>query len=323
MKNSKWLIILYNIYTNLKSRWYTYTGIHKTTSGSILKKKNIRESIEYVNSVYKDYIKYGKLKSNDLREKVILEIGPGDNFGVALNFLMNGASKVICIDKFYSSRLKDDEFKFYLNFRKELSESKKLIFDKLLELDSHIKLNQKKLEYHFGIGIEDALKLLKPNSIDIVVSRSVLEHIHYIDAAMHTINKILLPGGLMIHKVDLREHRMFSSKPFHPLEFLTIPKPLYNLMTKYSGKPNRKLMDYYFYKMIDLGYNFKILITSIIGNENEVEKYIELSSFNYKLNNKANNLVEEIRSSLCREFRTMSKKNLMVSGIFLIAKKPS
>ena len=47
-------------------------------------------------------------------------------------------------------------------------------------------------------------------------------------------------------------HGMFSSSGMHPLTFLTIPDSVYRLMTIDSGKPNRKLINYYRQKMIDL-----------------------------------------------------------------------
>ncbi|MHA1250169.1 MAG: class I SAM-dependent methyltransferase [Candidatus Helarchaeota archaeon] len=321
LKYSKWIIILYHILTNLKSGLYLFSGKYDTTSGSIIQKKGVKESLNYINTVFRDYIKYGKIKSKDLNQKVVLEIGPGDNFGVALNFLIEGASKVICIDKFYPLRSKNKEIKFYHYFRNSLNENKKKIFDNIIRFNKNIKINQQKLEYHFGIGIEDALKILKPNSIDIIVSRSVLEHIYNINSAMNVINELLVPGGLMIHKIDFRDHKMFSFK-HHSLEFLTIPKPLYTLMTKYSGKPNRKLMNYYYFKVKELKYNFNILITSILGYKKELKKYINWNDFDPKLEKKAEVLIKKIKSSLCYEFRIIPKKILMISGIFLIAKKP-
>ena len=82
-------------------------------------------------------------------------------------------------------------------------------------------------------------------------------------------DELLLPGGYMIHKIDFRDHGMFSDK-HHPLTFLTIPGSLYTLMTHDSGKPNRRLISYYRRKTTELGYDTHLLITRIVGSESEI-----------------------------------------------------
>ncbi|MGI8731735.1 MAG: hypothetical protein ACR2LM_00335 [Pyrinomonadaceae bacterium] len=44
----------------------------------------------------------------------VFELGFGDNVGVALKFIAAGATKVVCLDKFYSKRNLEQQRKIYL-----------------------------------------------------------------------------------------------------------------------------------------------------------------------------------------------------------------
>lgn len=127
----------------------------------------------------------------------------------------------------------------------------------------------------------------------------------------------------MIHKIDLRDHGLFSSKGFHPLTHLTIPESLYRLMTYDSGKPNRKLINYYRQKMIDLGYDAKILISHIVSSEGEILPHKEAVIYGIDYFDYTISLIKNIRPHLMDEFKNMRDDELMVDGIFLTAKKPT
>ena len=51
-----------------------------------------------------------------------MEIGHGDNLGVALRFLAAGAAEVICLDKFYSKRDPERQREIYLALRAQLDD---------------------------------------------------------------------------------------------------------------------------------------------------------------------------------------------------------
>ena len=78
-------------------------------------------------------------------------------------------------------------------------------------------------------------------------------------------DRLLAPGGYTLHKIDLSDENMFSSRGMHPLTFLTIPERIYYLMASDSGKPNRKLIGDYREQMRKRGYEAKILITTVLG----------------------------------------------------------
>ena len=135
-------------------------------------------------------------------------------------------------------------------------------------------------------------------------------------------DKLLVSGGYMLHKIDLRDHGLFTSGGLHPLTFLTISDSIYKLMSYDSGKPNRKLINYYKEKLDELNYDTKILITHILGVKNEIIPHKNKIEFGIDYSDKTNSLLSEIRMKLQDKFKNITDEELMVSGIFIIARKP-
>ena len=321
-QKSKTMIIAYHIFDNWRTKKRFVSGNYETRSGSTHSGKSLSESFAYIQQVFNDYLTYSGISSLMLEEMRVLEIGPGDNFGVALKFLVAGAKQVVCLDKFYSKRDTGQQFKIYRQMRTYLNNKERLIFDSILNLEGGIIINAEKLQYIHGVGIEAAEQILEQGSFDFIVSRAVLEHLYDPDAAFSVMNRLLKSGGYMIHKIDFSDHGLFSSKGFHPLTYLTIPESLYRLMTYDSGKPNRKLINHYKQKMSDLGYDFKIFISHIVGAEAEILPHKESVVYDIDYSNATISLIKKIRHRLLDKFKCMTDDELIVDSIFLIAKKP-
>jgi SAM-dependent methyltransferase len=146
------------------------------------------------------------------KDKVCLELGPGNSFINAYNFLMLGAKKVILIDK-YPRHTKTKHQKEYLN--EELDYIKKKYNKQNLFFIKNGKLNKKYIEFISG-DITDSNFIKKFNlngKFDFVYSIAVLEHIKKVKKAVITLGKITKKNGLMYHVIDLRDHFNFN-KPF-------------------------------------------------------------------------------------------------------------
>ena len=63
---------------------------------------------------------------------------------------------------------------------------------------------------------------IKPESVDVVVSNTVLEHLPDVDRALGALARITRPGGFCIHNIDTIDHRFYGSTEITPLEFLSI-----------------------------------------------------------------------------------------------------
>jgi len=321
-KKSKPLVVAYYIYDDWRTRRNFEKGDVQTRSGSTHSKKTLQESLEYINVVFDDYVNYSGITPEHILDKQVLEVGPGDNFGVALKFLASGAKRVVCLDKFYSKRDPERQAEIYSALRRRFEGSERDRFDAGMNTGGGV-LNADKVRYVYGVGIEDASGLFEAGCFDFIVSRAVTEHLYDLDAAFNSMDKLLAPDGYMIHAIDLRDHGMFTDGGMDPLTFLTVPDGVYHRMSYNSGRPNRQLIGYYRAKMAEMGYGSKIFITHLLGVEEMILPHMELSKLNGGHIKAALPRINKMRPSLQPRYRKMSDEDLMVQGIFLVARKPA
>lgn len=325
LRRSKNALIAYKIFDNLRFKRRLSSGDSRSLHGSThsLMLRDVAESVDYITLQFDDYLRYSGLRAEQLENKRVLELGYGDNVGVALRFLASGAEQVVCLDKFSSQRDVEHEIKIYRALRDTLSSEERTRFDEAISLDGSVQINPERLKCISGIELETAIESLAELSkpFDLIISRAVLEEIYNPDSLFAAADKVLAPGGQMLHKVDLRDYGIFSEGGMHPLTFLTIPNFVYRLMSTDSGIPNRKLIAYYRDKVKALGYDGKIFITSIVGS-GPVAELRENVRMGTDYNESTRKLVEDIRPRLAEDFRKLPDEDLIVDGIFLVAGKP-
>jgi SAM-dependent methyltransferase len=318
---SKWLLCAHLLAKNYRTRMHFASGAIESDIGSTHQRKDVAASVRYIREVYDDYIRYGGLSAGALNGRSVLELGPGDNFGVALLFLAAGAQRAICLDKFYSRRDEAHQREIYERVRRELAPPETERFDAALDLNNKdgIRFAPERLECLYGFGVEEAASRLDGMQFDFIVSRAVLEEVHNIDGAFASMDRLLRPGGMLIHKVDLSDYRLFSSRGFSPLEFLSIPDIIYDRMSSDSGLPNRRRRDYYASKLRALGYEATLSFTAVLNRP--LSPYVEsLSPDHYTPAELA--ATQQIRPRLCAQFRGCSDEDLLATGIFIAARKP-
>lgn len=148
------------------------------------------------------------LKNNiNLKDKVILELGPGNSYINAYNFLLKGSKKVILIDKFPRQIKTKKQQKYFLDEIDYIKNKYKI--DNLFFLDQS---NNIKSEYVAFIS-KDLVESDIEIGVDFIYSISVFEHIKKIAENIKKLAEILVPGGYMYHHIDLRDHYNFNS-PF-------------------------------------------------------------------------------------------------------------
>src|SRR5712691_2426865 len=94
-QKSKTAIITYHIYDNWRAKRRFKAGNIASTSGSTHTTLSLEGSLHYIELVFEEYLAASGTSKNSLRDKCILEIGPGDNVGLAIKFLIAGAKQVI------------------------------------------------------------------------------------------------------------------------------------------------------------------------------------------------------------------------------------
>lgn len=321
-KGSKSAIILFNMYNNLRLKQRFTRGEVETMHGSTHYGLDLANSLGYIARVYGDYFQYSGLQPSSIQGQRILEVGPGDNLGVALKFLVAGAEQVTCLDRFYAKRNVEQQKRIYAAMRGGLSGAALARFDAAVTIGEGIEFNPAKLNYVYGTSIEAADNLFPQGSFDMVISRVALQEVYNIDAAVSAMDKLLAPGGLMVHKIDLTDQRMFSAQGMHPLTFLTVPEMVYKFMGRASGKSNRRLINYYQQKMAEFGYDARLFVSHLLGDTSELLPHREWGEFDWAGKEASRAMLKEIRPRLSRQFKHLPDEELMVDGIFLTARKP-
>src|SRR5262249_51560723 len=162
------------IYENWKMRRRFTAGECESLHGSTHSKLNIADSLTYINQQYDDYLSYGRIPVESLRNKRVFELGFGDNLGVALRFLADGVAHVTCLDKFYSKRDNDQQREIYQALRLTLNQEQQRRFDDAIDLACGIEIDARRLNCIYGFDVERCAHLTTGGSFDLVISRAVI-----------------------------------------------------------------------------------------------------------------------------------------------------
>jgi SAM-dependent methyltransferase len=317
----RYRILARHLGRTLRDRCKFKLGNMASDNGSTHSHFSAKQSVKYIQTVFHDYLDYGQISAVDLRGRSILELGPGDNLGVALMFLAAGASRVVCVDKFRSNADDARQQEIYSHLRATLTKDERAAFDEIVSLSEGTRFNEGKLYYMYGHGCEHVDRIFPPSSFDYIVSRAVLEELSDVEEAFDSLDKVLRPGGSQIHKIDLRDYGVFSNHGFDPLEFLTVSDFIYDLCIGF-GHPNRLRLGAYKAKLGRLNYSITTYVTHFTGTADEIvpHRLEPISKEDYT--KEAITILSHIRPRLTNRFSCLSNEDLLVAGVFLVARKP-
>ncbi|MEX5213178.1 MAG: hypothetical protein NW703_03340 [Nitrospiraceae bacterium] len=157
-------------------------------------------------------------RETSLRGKTVLEVGPGQDFGMPL-ILMGFGARTILVDRY----LCDWDSTFHPTYYRQLREAVVGRFpgidtsplDQVIKAGSHVADGMTLLR----TGLE-CIHEVPQGSVDVSYSNAVFEHLEGVHAAVHQLARITRQGGSGFHQVDFRDHRDFN----RPLEYLTIAR---------------------------------------------------------------------------------------------------
>jgi SAM-dependent methyltransferase len=232
-----------------------------------------------------------------------------------------GASRVVCVDRFVTWRDPAQQQRIYAALAERMDAEDRARLADVLAPDGAINAGQDRLVLIEGTGVEDADRALAPASFDAVISRAVLAHVYEPARGFAAMDRLLVPGGRVAHKVDLSDHRLFSDAGHNPLTFLTIPDWIYDRMRKHTGLTNRRLIDWYRARFAELGYEAEFLVTRVIGAESELSPPVPYERLAPEID-EPRPLVEQIRPRLLERFAPLPDEDLAAADMFLRASKP-
>jgi SAM-dependent methyltransferase len=172
-----------------------------------------------------------------VRNKNILELGPGADLGVGLYLLFKGASQYNALDaNNLVESVPPDFYNYFLSRLQELAPSSKVTLDFLRsQLELTRQKNNDLLNY---ICRQDfSLSVFKKRSFDLVMSLAVFEHLKNVEDTVSQLSEVIKSGGILIAVIDLRTHsRWIRDKD--PLNIYRYSDSFYDLC-KFRGSPNR------------------------------------------------------------------------------------
>lgn len=192
--------------------------------------------LAYSKNQFNDFIK--KIGGIDkIKNKTILELGPGGSIGFGILALENGASNYLTIDDGIHTFITKNQLKWY---GKLVNNNKEFIKKIFIRKNNKYSYNKDNIKF---ISIDQKSKYSLPDSsVDFIYSCAVLEHVHNLDLCFSEMSRVLKPGGMMNHQVDLRDH-IFSQDS---LWFLNISNFWFELLFKHTGEyVNRKRINDY------------------------------------------------------------------------------
>ncbi len=205
----------------------------------LLQKRNTggTENARYCYSVWLRHLVMANKSRLNSYPKTVAELGPGDSLGIGLSALISGCDQYFAFDivdfaniernmrifeelvELFENRkpIPDDrEFpnvKPYLetyNFPEDILDNERLgdalEKSRLEAIKSALKnMNRKDSKIQYKVPWYDA-KVLQDESVDMIYSQAVLEHIDDLRGAYKVMKKWLKPDGYMAHQVDFKCH---------------------------------------------------------------------------------------------------------------------
>lgn len=312
VRKSFWATCLYYFLDDWLASHRFAKGNITTKSGTLHTSLELETSVSYIQEVLADYLHYSECSGFVGK---VAEVGPGDNCGVGLLLLAGGCQSVDLVDRFFSHRDPAHQAAIYQELgRIHPGVARLLKGADLLEEGQFPGIHR-----WYGERASAELFFDEGQDYDVILSRAVLEHVRDPLLALQRMAVALKPGGLLLHKVDLQDHGMFSEH-HSELTWFEVPAPFYNRMSRASGRPNRVLYHQYRSLLATLPMEAKLLITRL-ASVGEITPHVPYEQIPFPIRERAMKFVATRREHFCEEIRNASLADLSVAGFFLVGRK--
>lgn len=281
-------------------------------------------SARYCYSVWMRHVVFALRNGLPGIPKIVAELGPGESLGMGLAALISGAERYYAFDiiklinaqknlKIFDElvslfkrkeRIPDDrEFPRVKPLLDSYDFPEEIFTDKIL---LHL-LEEKRIEFLRNSilqvdGVNSAIqyivpwysnKLIQPDSVDMIFSQAVLEHVDELEETYTAMFSWLKPGGVTTHQIDFKCHGLGNRWNEH----WGVSDAIWNLMR--GRRPyliNREPCETHLSLLKKVGFR--------IGSLKRVT---------------CNSGIR--RSELASEFNHVTDEDILTSGVFVVAKK--
>jgi SAM-dependent methyltransferase len=265
----------------------------------------------------------------DIRDKVVMEIGAGPHPGTALAFLLHGARKVIINDVGKVAQVLSLDDARIIQWLAKLVTNRDTVplhavTEPMAGCEDRMTFPRNRFEAipHTGaeaIGLPD-------ESVDMILSNSVLEHVMKPREVIANTFRLLKRGGWCINAIDLKDH----ASPLEPLGFLEKSRAVYES----GGTENRVRALDFIQIFTGIGYDIRHVefydepaVVDEFGNIDGMALFLadpdERSPHCHDhLESIEPWVTEAARQKLDPEFRSRSLQELSILGMHIAARKP-
>lgn len=233
-------ILIKLVLSRIPAKYHLWAKLNLFKHGDML-------NIEYAFSVFQKHIEKANL--GNLDNKIICELGPGDSLATALIAYSYGARSIL-ID---AGNFASNDLSFYRNLNKFLKDKGLKYIVNINNISNIYELLSNCNSKYLTNGLV-SLKSLKDNSLDMIYSQAVLEHVPKSETGelIIEISRVLKKNGVSTHQVDLKDHLGGG------LNNLRIPSSLWEtkLFSTSGFYTNRISLSEYinFFKIANLNY---------------------------------------------------------------------
>ena len=233
-------------------------------------------NIEVVEDWLKQLSDYQNEDGNSLiKNKTILELGPGSDLGIGLYLLSKGVKKYYAIDVYELASQENSAFyNVFFEHLKSLGINTESLAEELSKA-----LNKKEENLNFICQQDfDIAKALKDEKIDIFFSNAAFEHFENIEQTIKGISTIASDNAVLVISIDLITHSRWIREK-DPNNIYRYPKWLYKLLTTKSS-PNR--VRPYQYKQILKDNGWGNITVQVLDGQDDINNSTKYLSKEFK-----------------------------------------
>lgn len=231
----------------------------------------------------------------------IVEIGPGWNLALGATMALGGAERYYGVDIWRSPELLDAApYRTMVSLARIVNPKllQRPVSEVFVEEGNQVKLDEKRVTFVYPHLSSDTT--LDSGSVDFVFSHSGFEHFVTPKETVAEILRVLKPGGVTAHGIDLRDHYDFKK----PLEFLKLDAK------EWRGRFDDKSLHMYTnrWRAKDFKEAFEAAGFKVLRYEPAKPEGFTVT--------------EEMRASFHPDFQKYSLEDLAYHTLFIVAQKP-
>lgn len=322
--NSIWLSSSDNSDCNENGRDYAATLTDISTSTDIYRKVTdtiyqedanilhfVSQNFDRNNSVFGNFFRSRSSVELFLKRvgaampKRIVEVGCGVTPWLGVRFLLDGVERYVATDimkvarTFPAAPLRDLK-----SICHQIDPALTLRWDAVLPENGGEAIAPRGLEVHDQVGFET---LDIGDDFDFLMSLAVLEHVMDPDGVYRKMSECLGTGDLMLHFIDLRDHRSFEERPLGFLEMTAEEYKAINTENRLRVSQHRALIDQHGFDIISESDH----VLGTDGGCHWVEPDEAMTP----------GVTEAMRERFTGEFRSMSLRDLSTMSVAVMCRK--